>query len=158
MLRLIIIVMVFASLGACTMTGNPFQTNDQTQPLALEELLPLLEFSLPPAVLDIHAQYSVFSGQGRDLNLSVRFGIPVQSYPSFQESLQSLSSEKLGFRDGYNPLLGSAAKQYGLTWWTPERSVRYSGVVFTSNTGRNYRILTIWDSPFEPLVYIEIWW
>lgn len=158
MARLIISVFVLVLLGACNVTTNLFQPDDQTRALTVEELVALLEFPLPPMTSDVHAQYTVFSGQGRDLNLSARFSIPAENYLLFQQTLQSISAEKQSFREGYNPLLGSAAKQYGLTWWTPEQSVHYSGVTFTSNTGRSYRIFIRLDNPVELLVYLEIWW
>lgn len=150
------LVCISVVLGGCDFMTSPFGNNDVSYEVSETELNRLLEFSLPVSVKQVKAQYSAYTGQGIDLNLRLKFALPLADLPSFQETLQALSRAPIRFREGYSGLIDMDSK--GMLWWTPVTSVRFFGESFTSKSGKNYKVMIALDDPVYIIVYLEGWW
>lgn len=145
-----IAIAICLSLGACSMDWGSQTVVEDLSRARIEELL---EIQLPENVTQVRSLYTESRGQGIDISLSVRFELPTQDMPAFQEALQTLTDTPLVLGSSSGPDTYSKYRE-----WHRQEGRTYREVIFYSTKGKYYEVFFDVTEADKVTVYLLAHW
>jgi hypothetical protein len=148
-----IAIAICLSLGACSMAewrgGETF-----VEDISHAHIEELLELQLPENATQVRALYRESRGQGIDISLLVRFELPTQDMPAFQEALQVLTDTPLVLGSSSGPdFMHSQYRE-----WYRQEGRTYREFIFYSAKGKHYKVIFDVTEADNVTVYLFTHW